>query len=137
MKTRLAKIKAGVAAFSGLLTILTPFNLAPVCQRLLELKTGNMVHMRCHYTGIAEVFVGIIVLVTAMLLLLARERVTRRSLGKLLAVLGLVIIILPTKYGIGVCLKPMECHTTAKVLFLLGSILLLDGLALHLEKENV
>lgn len=135
MKTRLQKITGIVGVLAGALIIFTPFQLAPVCQRFLELKTGNMVHMRCHYTGQAEVFLGMIILITSVLLLLARETGTRKSLGKLLVVLGVAAIILPTKLGIGVCLNPMECHTTAGVLYLLGGLLLADGLAVHLEKD--
>lgn len=136
MPTWLAKVTSGVVILAGLATILTPFHLAPVCQKLLELKTGNMVHMRCHYTGQAEVFLGVIILVAGLLLALAQDSKTRKSLGKLLALLGLLVIIIPTNYGIGVCLQPMACHITARVLYLLGGILFASGLIVHLEKDD-
>lgn len=137
MKTNMQKITGILGALIGVITVLTPFHLAPVCSGLLELKTGKMVHMRCHYTGQAEVFIGVIIIVTSALLLLAANSGTKKSLGKVLAVLGIVVILLPTKYGIGVCLSPMECHATAKVLYLLGGLLVLDGLVVHAEKESV
>ncbi|GFN22841.1 DUF4418 family protein [Thermanaeromonas sp. C210] len=136
MKTKLQKVTGTIGLLLGGLIILTPFHLAPVCQRLLELKTGRLVHMRCHYTGQAEVYLGIAVLLTSLFFLLAQGSGARKALGKVWAVLGLLVLLLPTKYGIGVCLSPMECWTTRIVLYVLGGLVVANGLAVHLEKDR-
>ncbi|CDX00239.1 DUF4418 domain protein [Desulfitobacterium hafniense] len=129
MSGKLAKAIGGLGVVLGLLIALTPFQLAPVCQRLLELTTGKMVHMRCHYTGQAEVFLGIIIVLVSLIYLFNTSIPAQKSLGGILMILGCTVIILPTNLGIGVCMSPMECHTTAKVLYVLGGLTIVDGLA--------
>lgn len=119
----------------GALVALTPFQLAPVCNRLLELTTGRMVHMRCHYTGQAEVFLGIIALIIGIMVFANKNPAVYKNLGLVMAIIGVAVILLPTNLGIGVCMNPMECHTTAKVLYVLGGLLLADGLVLQAGRE--
>lgn len=119
----------------GALVALTPFQLAPVCNRLLELTTGRMVHMRCHYTGQAEVFLGIIALIIGIMVFANKNPAVYKNLGLVMAIIGIAVILLPTNLGIGVCMNPMECHTTAKVLYVLGGLLLADGLVLQAGRE--
>ncbi len=138
MNGKLQKVIGGSGVVLGLLIALTPFQLAPVCQRLLELTSGKMVHMRCHYTGQAEVFIGILIALVSLIYLLNKSLPAQKSLGGVLVFLGLVVIILPTNLGIGVCMNPMECHTTAKVLYVLGGLSVVDGLvAIFQEKIPV
>lgn len=119
----------------GALVALTPFQLAPVCNRLLELTTGRMVHMRCHYTGQAEVFLGIMALIIGIMVFANKNPAVYKNLGLVMAIIGVAVILLPTNLGIGVCMNPMECHTTAKVLYVLGGLLLADGLVLQAGRE--
>ncbi|HHY28128.1 MAG TPA: DUF4418 family protein [Desulfitobacterium dehalogenans] len=132
---KLAKIIGGLGVVLGLLIALTPFHLAPVCQRLLELTTGKMVHMRCHYTGQGEVFLGIIIVLVSLIYLFNKTIFAQKSLGGVLMILGLGVIILPTNLGIGVCMNPMECHTTAKVLYVLGGLTIIDGLVAVFQEK--
>lgn len=136
MGGKLQKIIGGLSLVLGLLIALTPFQLAPVCQRLLELTTGRMVHMRCHYTGQAEVVLGLIVMAVSLLFLFNKSISAQKSLGAVLAFLGVAVIVLPTNFGIGVCMNPMECHTTAKFLYALGSLLVISGLVGVFQKET-
>lgn len=137
MNNKKSKIVGIVGMIMGVIIALTPFQLAPVCTKLLELTTGKMVHMRCHYTGQAEVFMGALILLTGLLIFLSKELKVQKGLGLVIAALGAVVIILPTNFGIGVCMMPMECHTTAKVLYVLGGITVLAGLYLQIIKEEV
>lgn len=136
MSRKIAKIMGAVGVALGLLIALTPFQLAPVCQKLLELNTGKMVHMRCHYTGQAEVFLGVTIAIISLMYLFSKSSNVQKYLGAVLAVLGIVVILLPTNFGIGVCMSPMECHTTAKVLYVLGGLLVIDGLMAFFQKET-
>ncbi|EHQ91331.1 DUF4418 family protein [Desulfosporosinus youngiae] len=132
---KLAKVLGGLGAALGLLIVLTPFHLAPVCQGLLELNTGKMVHMRCHYTGQGEIFFGIIIVLVSLIFLFNQSLPAQKSLGGVLMILGLGVIILPTNQGIGVCMSPMECHATAKVLCVLGGLTIIVGLAAVFQEK--
>ncbi|MEA4902228.1 DUF4418 family protein [Desulfitobacterium sp.] len=119
----------------GLLISLIPFQLSPVCQKLVEMQNGNMSHMKCHYTGQAEVYLGILVLAVSLLLLLSKGG-ARRYLGLVQAVLGVIVILMPTPFGIGICMTAtMACHTTAKFLYVLGALLIALGLFMGLKKD--
>ncbi|SHN87639.1 DUF4418 family protein [Desulfitobacterium chlororespirans] len=132
---KVAKVIGGLGAVLGLLIALTPFQLAPVCQRLLELTSGKMAHMRCHYTGQGEVFLGIIVVLVSLIYLFNTSIPAQKALGGVLMILGCAVIILPTNLGIGVCMNPMECHTTAKTLYVLGGLTLIDGLVAVFQEK--
>ncbi|MEW6622164.1 MAG: DUF4418 family protein [Bacillota bacterium] len=136
MRNKFANIPGIVGMLIGILIIFTPFHLAPVCQGLLELTNGKMVPMRCHYTGQAEVYLGILIVFTALLLFLSKSYAVKKSLALILVALGIVVILLPTKLGIGVCMSPMECHTTAKFLYTLGALLIINGLAAQFVYEQ-
>lgn len=127
------KVAGLVGSIIGLLIIFTPFHLAPVCQGLIEMKNGNMAHMRCHYTGQAEVYLGILTLIISLMLLFGYG--VRRYLGFILAALGVIVILMPTHWGIGICMSPMECHTTARFLYVYGGLLTVGGLVLGFAKE--
>ncbi|AFQ45313.1 DUF4418 family protein [Desulfosporosinus meridiei] len=128
-----SKVTGLLGSIIGVLIIFTPFHLAPVCQGLIEMKTGNMAHMRCHYTGQAEVYLGILTLIISLMILFSQGLV-RRYLGFILAALGVIVILMPTHLGIGVCMSPMECHTTAKFLYVYGGLLTVGGLVLGFTK---
>lgn len=129
------KVAGLVGSIIGLLIIFTPFYLAPVCQGLLETISGKMVHMRCHYTGQAEVYLGILTLIISLMILFSQGK-ARRYLGFILAALGVMVIMMPTNLGIGICMSPMECHTTAKYLYVYGGLLTVGGLVLGFMKET-
>ncbi|BAE82045.1 DUF4418 family protein [Desulfitobacterium hafniense] len=132
---KVTKVIGGLGAALGLLIALTPFQLAPVCQRLLELTSGKMTHMRCHYTGQGEVFLGIVVVLVSLIYLFNTSIPAQKALGGVLMILGCAVIILPTNLGIGVCMNPMECHTTARVLYVLGSLTIIDGLVAVFQEK--
>jgi hypothetical protein len=120
----------GAAAFlCGLLVILIPTAIAPVCEALVETKGGMFVPMRCHYTARTELAIGaLLALAGALLFALGRERRAGLALSTLVAALGVVTILVPTVL-IGTCGNPtMECNVaTRPALVLLGAGILLLG----------
>ncbi|MHB8075807.1 DUF4418 family protein [Desulfosporosinus fructosivorans] len=132
-QNKVNKVAGILGSIIGIFIIFTPFHLAPVCQKLIEMKSGNMTHMRCHYTGQAEIYLGILIVIASQMLLFSRG-VVRRYLGFLLVALGVMVILMPTHWGIGVCMSPMECHTTARYMYVFGGVLILEGLALGFMK---
>lgn len=83
---------------------------APVCDGLLELADGRMVHMRCFYTAQAATIIAILVLVQAITTL-----VTKKSNPVMIIALGIMLIAVTYEsvIGIGICKKVMACHDTA------------------------
>ena len=134
MSTKLSTITGGLGIILGGLIVFTPFQLAPVCQELLELKTGEMVYMHCVHTGQAVILQGIAIVIISLMLLFSGNLTTQRNLGVVLTILGIIVILLPTNFGIGICLSPMVCHTTAKFLYILGGLVVIDGLITALQK---
>ena len=132
-RNKVNKVAGILGSMIGMIIIFTPFHIAPVCQKLIEMKSGNMTHMRCHYTGQAEIYLGILIVIASLMLLFSRG-VVRRYLGFILVALGGMVILMPTHWGIGVCMSPMECHTTATYLYVFGGVLILEGLTLGFMK---
>ncbi|MDW7674412.1 MAG: DUF4418 family protein [Bacillota bacterium] len=113
----------------GIIIMLTPFKLAPVCSGTLELASGMFVPMKCNWTGHAEVIIGAIVAVNGLLIFFA-ARQNPRYLGLMLGVLGIAAIAIPSNLGIGVCMNPeMSCHTTKSVITMWGGLLIFLGIA--------
>ena len=89
--------------------------------------------MKCHWAGVAELGLAVPLLVTGVLMTTSRRRETLRNLSLIGAILGVFVILLPTKL-IGVCSNPeMICNSVMKpTLILMGSLaiaLSLVGLA--------
>lgn len=109
------KLAGGISVLIGIIVALTPFNLAHVCTGTMLLQSGMAVSMKCNWMGIAEVFLGLLVIFNGLLLLFARSG--WRNLSLMLAALGMAIIIIPTDLGLGICGNTaMACHTTRAVL---------------------
>lgn len=139
MSRKIWNVIAGTGLILGGLVSLTPFKLAPLCEKLLTLASGTKVHMVCNWTGRAEVIMGFIVIVTSLLILISKKEASKRALGIMLGILGVAIIIIPTSIGIGICANPsMDCHTTAKFLDVWGAaLILLGGVSLFKGEEKV
>jgi hypothetical protein len=104
---------------------------APVCDGLLELKSGNMVHMKCFYTSQVTAILALL-----LILLAATSLIKRQTHSLMIIALGIMLIVVTyTSFlGIGVCVnEAMACNTTAlwirgggalTILFGLGSLIL-------------
>jgi hypothetical protein len=113
----------------GILIVFTPFKLAHVCTKTLELTSGMMVPMKCHWTGVSEVVLGVLVAVTGLIIFLVKDDSGRRYLALMLGVIGIAVIITPTSLGIGICGNPeMACHTTKMALNFWGGALIVVAL---------
>ncbi|MDI6717186.1 MAG: DUF4418 family protein [Actinomycetota bacterium] len=119
----------------GIVIALTPFNLVHVCSaEKMAMNSGMMMTPmsaaptpRCNYMGTSEVFLGLLVALSGLLVLLAKAG--QRNLSILLGFLGIVVILMPTNIGIGICAKTtMACHNTQAVLSILGAALILTAL---------
>jgi hypothetical protein len=93
--------------------------------RQLTLSNGQTVPMKCHWTAVAELVLGIPLAILGIELFLSRYKETRMALGILGATLGLLIILIPTTL-IGVCMmSEMLCNSVMKpALILAGSLVI-------------
>lgn len=113
----------------GFIMLLTPYVLAPVCDKLIELKSGAMVFMKCHYTGQAELVLGALLICVGLMLFL--PKIEKRWLGAVVALIGLATILVPQAWVIGICAKDtMSCHTTARWLYVEGLLTMAIGLGI-------
>jgi hypothetical protein len=125
------KVAAGLLVILALLIAIVPmFTDCESQGRTLTTDAGKTVSMKCHWTGRAELALGIPLLGVGILVGVSRRRETRRALGVLAALLGVVAILLPTEL-IGVCMNPdMPCVGIMKpALILMGALVVAIGVA--------
>ena len=91
--------------------------------RALELANGKTVPMKCHWSALAEIVVGLPLFASGIMLLITKERKVKTTIGIMGIVLGLMAALIPT-YLIGVCgMATMICR-----MVMLPAILLASGL---------
>lgn len=134
MKQSIAKLLYAIPALLGLVLMLTPYKIAPVCSGLIELKSGNMAFMKCHYTAQAELLLGALLLCVGMMILL--PKIEKRWLGAVIALIGLCTIIVPQPWCIGICANNMqECHNSLRWFY--GEGLLTIGMGLGIWSKLI
>jgi len=113
----------------GILIIVTPNWILPVCEGLLELANGKQVPMRCFWTARAEMIIGGVILATGIIAAFTRSDEARRRLNHQVALLGLATALTPL-FIIPTCTNPdMSCNVGTKpALLLLGGVTLIVGL---------
>ena len=129
MKKNISKIVLGLQILASILVIGAVYSWAPVCDGLLELKNGNMVHMKCFYTAQASVVLAIVLLIAAIIAYLSKT--DHRKVQWIVFVLGFMLIAntIDSTIGIGICKKVMACHDTAVWIKSAGIIAILSSLA--------
>jgi hypothetical protein len=98
--------------------------------RSLKLANGTTVPMKCHWTAMAAIATAIPLGIAGIVSGFSKRRETRRALMSSTAVLGAMVILLPTVF-IGVCANnEMLCNMIMKpTLILSGSLAILISLA--------
>jgi len=93
--------------------------------RMLTLADGRQTSMKCHWTGRAELGLGVPLFAVGAMMLFSRRKESRRFLGIGGMALGVIAILLPTEL-IGVCMNPdMPCVSTMKpALVLMGALVI-------------
>jgi hypothetical protein len=93
--------------------------------RHLVLADGRAIPMKCHWSAAGELGLGFPLLALGAVLFFSRQAETRRALGILGVVLGLIVVLIPTVL-IGVCASlEMLCNSIMKpALILAGSLVM-------------
>jgi hypothetical protein len=109
------KVAATVLVVLALLIAVVPiFTDCVSAGRMLTLADGREIPMKCHWTGRAELGLGIPLLAVGLTMVFSRRKESYRNLGLVGITLGAVTILLPTAL-IGVCGNPdMPCNSIMK-----------------------
>lgn len=104
---RIIKMKnkkaAGLIAIGlGVLVTLIPEVIFPVCTDMIELMNGKALYMKCHWTAMAELLVGGLIIFDGILLVAFKKYETRLALSILQFLLGVSVLLIPTLL-IGMC----------------------------------
>lgn len=96
--------------------------------RAITLANGTTIPMKCHWTAQGEIALAVPTLAVGAMMVASRRKESSRYLAVTGAVLGVLIILLPTKI-IGVCSTAMLCNTVMKPsLVALGAVATTVGL---------
>ncbi len=135
------RISALLLIIVGILQILVPVYLLPVCSKTLELVSGNTVPMKCHWYANGVCLMGVILLLQAVIKLWDKCNGAGKSCDLFLIITGMATILLGTDFVIGVCSGTrMACHMgTRPAVNILGAITIVISvadLALHWKKAK-
>ncbi len=136
MENKKSLILAGAEAVHAICLILIVKVIAPVCDGLVETAAGKQVPMRCHYTSNAIIFLGIILLVNAVLCALRKEMVVCGAITITASVLA--FLALSSSVGMGICINPeMACNFTAPFVKVMGAIgIVIGGISVYLGMKG-
>ena len=131
MKNKKSLIFAGIEAALAIMLILIVKVIAPVCNGMVETAAGKQVPMRCHYASVVFVFLGIVLLVNAVLCAVRKEMVVCGTMT--IAISVFMFVALSSKIGTGICMNPeMPCNFTASFVIVLGGIgIVVGGLSVY------
>lgn len=114
MKNNLSKIFLGTEILISLIIIGAIYIWSPVCDGLLTLQNGNMVHMKCFYTGQSSVLLSILLFISAITAYLSKY--DHKKVHFIIALIGIMLFAntFTSAIGIGICkMNTMACHSTA------------------------
>ncbi len=94
-----------IALLAVSIAVIPYFNNCQHDGKVLTLTNGRTVPMKCFWTAMAEIAVGVPLLGVGGMLAFSRRKETRRSLSVMGMVLGAFAMLLPTAL-IGVCAMP-------------------------------
>lgn len=136
MENKKSYIIAAAEAVHAICLILVVKVIAPVCNGLVETAAGKQVPMRCHYTSSALVFLGIILLVNAILCAVRKEVIVCGIMTAAVSVLA--ILTLNSSVGMGICMNPeMACNFTAPFVKVIGAAgVVIGGISAYLGMKD-
>lgn len=142
---------AGIIIVLGLVIILTPWYIFPVCEiaekqgssqdmqnmQGMNMNSDSNSHMRCWYTAEAETGAGAFTIVLGILLFALKDRKVRRALGGITLIAGVIVALIPTVL-VGTCASPdSPCNIGTKpALILLGALTVIASLYLVLARDE-
>lgn len=127
MNNKTLKSIAIIQVLIALVVLGAKFIWAPVCSGRLTLANGLVTPMKCYYTGQLVMVLGIILLFTSLMALVANKDYSKFQF--LVMIIGVLLLLAPTSALIGICAKTgMACHHTAAWVRGCGAVAILTAL---------
>lgn len=121
---------AAVNLLAGFIMAAAPKVWARPCEGMMTLENGNQAHMRCFYSGQALVVLGIILLVNALIMLFAKNKLQGGMVAVATGILSFFVTT-DTGLGIGICAHAgMACHVMASWSKLAAGLIIITGIIL-------
>ena len=119
------KPTAGIIVIAfGVLVALIPKVIFPVCTDMIELINGKTLFMKCHWTAMAELLVGILIVFDGILIIGFKKCETRIALNIMLFLFGLTALLIPTAAVIGMCeTATMACRIGTEPALIVVSVI--------------
>ena len=93
--------------------------------RAIALQNGKTVPMKCHWTAIAEIGMAVPLVGVGTVMGVSKRKESRRIIAGLGALLGVFVILFPTRL-IGVCASAdMLCNSVMKPTLILSGIVII------------
>ena len=124
------KPTVGIIAIAlGALVALIPKVIFPVCTNMLELGNGKTLFMKCHWTAMAELLIGTLIVFDGILIIVFKKHETRIALSIMLFLFGLTALLMSTVV-IGMCeTATMKCRMgTEPALIVVSVIIMIIGI---------
>lgn len=99
------------------------------CDSFVKLENGSNMPMKCHWTFVADTYIGIIGVVIALMGATCKDQSGRRATGVGLIAVALMAACMPASFGIGLCADAaMHCHETATAVWVLCAVAAIVGI---------
>lgn len=109
----------------GALIALIPSVIFPVCKDMIQLTNGKALYMRCHWTAMAELLMGVLIAIDGVLIIAFKKFETRLALNIMLFPFGLTALLIPTTV-IGMCETiTMPCRIGTKPALIVVSVIIM------------
>lgn len=119
-----------VNLLAGFIITAAPKMWARPCEEMMTLENGNQAHMRCFYSGQALVILGVILLVNALVMFLAKNKLQGGLVAVATGTLSFFVTT-DTGLGIGICAHArMACHVMASWSKLAAGLIIITGIIL-------
>ena len=107
----------------GVLVALIPIIIFPVCTNRIELMNGKTLFMKCHWTAMTELLVGILIVFDGILIIGFNKCETRIALIIMTFLFGLIALLIPTVV-IGMCeTATMACRVGTEPALIVVSVI--------------
>jgi len=119
--------KLGIAtiALAAVTAIVPLFTQCQAFGKALTLANGRTVPMKCHWTAEAALATAVPLAIAGVMMFLNHRKETHKSLSIMTAVLGVIIILLPTSL-FGVCAdQSMLCNMVMRPTLIMTGILVI------------
>jgi hypothetical protein len=117
-------IPAIILIILGILIVVSPWTIAPVCEvngMFATLANGKSLPMPCGWTARAEIGTGALTILAGLLLTFSQSAETKRMIGLFSVALGVLIILFPLYITKMCALADHPCNLLTKpVLVILG-----------------